>query len=287
MPIPIVPLLAGGSIAAGGAIGAATGSGRNYAYTKFLLPWQDSTLDGSWLNANEVESLRRLAAISYRKPIQGKPGLPGSERGQISYNDYKVKDRKTGQDIPSAGPGTYDIKTLIGRGSVQRVGDEWRISDYYDFDAKDIPGYFKALGNKHYIPALSGVSAQLPWRSEYPVDIRIPMSRQEIMEFGNAPAAQLAIGGKEYDYVPYRFSKGQTLEDVVRKEFGNNQFKPEGANLQRYIKHVNDRNNNAPIPTDPEGTNYYIPIERKMQRQKALSLIDSYIGQALTRNKNA
>lgn len=287
MALPLA-LLGLGSIGVGAAYGAATANKRNKAYAKFLLPWQNSTLDGSGLRDEEAEALRLLAGISHRKPVGGEPGLPASSQGDLTYRDYKndlVKDHK-GQGL---------IRTLIGQGNVQRVGDEWRIDDYYDFDRKDYAELPGAIQKKHYIPALSGISARVPWKSEYPVDIRIPMSQEQLREFGEAPKPQLAIGGKEYDYVPYRFSEGQTLEDVLKKEFQNNNFKPEGANLQRYIDIVKERNNGRELPSrvkatrssrEHYGRDYYIPVERKRQKREALSLLNSHLGQIPTSYRN-
>lgn len=289
MPLPAIPLwvLAAGSIGAGATYGVATANKRNKAYAKFLLPWQNSTLDGSGLRDEEAEALRLLATISQRKPVEGENGRPGSYQGDVGYGDYL-------NPLVEAHKGQRLIRTLIGQGNIQRVGDEWRIDDYYDFDKKDYTELPGAIERGEYIPALSGVSAQVPWKSEFPVDIRIPMSQEQLREFGEAPKAQLAIGEKEYDYVPYRFSEGQTLEDVLRKEFQSNKLKPEGANLERYVKIVKQRNKGRVSPSRIKATessrehydrDYYIPIERKKQEREALSLLNSHLGQIFTNDR--
>lgn len=196
------------------------------AYIKYITG-QGGKLNESSISPNYFQALSDLAERASRRG------------GQLLYDDYNTS-------IPNEG----EIKATVGRtakGNITREGNYWRIRDTYDFNPVeggvqgDLDMARKALQSGDTTTALGRLTHASPFGTPYDVDIRVPMTPQQIQKYNpKATAADRAVfqdemtfGGKRYKWQLSNINPTDSYTDIAARSFAGSNYKPEGSNLNR------------------------------------------------------
>lgn len=220
----------------------------------------------------EIEQLRRLSEMATNKPM--------AKRGSIEAKDYLL-DTKNPSSIR---PDLNLVNLMVGRigvdprygnsgndtSYIRREGNNWRIRDWYDWNPNNKDGESNIDAAKRLIKkgivdrdidsfkqAINPISRQIKGdKHGFQIDFTVPMSQEQIKRLGNN---ELTIGKQQYYYEPYKFAQGETVEQAIQKRLSGNRYKPEGADLQKYVNMVKQRNQ----VRGQGDTAYYIPVVKQ------------------------
>lgn len=241
---------------------------REDAYLKFLRG------DTSALTENSVDAKLYSAFQGLAEKAIGKGG-------QLLYDDYDPNN-----------PGMGELKATIGRlgkGGITREGNYWRIRDTYDFNpvAGGVMGDLEMAGaaimSGDPVTTLGRLTHASNVGKAYPVDIRVPMTVEQIQKYNKgATAADRAVftdgmqfGGKRYDWRLQDVAAQDSYDSIAKRQFAGSAYKPEGSNLAKMTDMVMRRNRGysnsgkmwVPIEAAPELRLMGMPGEAQKAKQ--------------------
>lgn len=198
---------------------------RQSAYLKYLRG-DNSDLTERGIDINDLSQFQHIGEIASKN------------KGQMLYDMYPQGEVEARQTIGRTAPG-----------QITRDGNTWVIKDDYNFNGANTSLWDKAkyiaksFLQGDPLAALSRASTLIG--SEYKTDIRVPMSPEQIARNGGQMAYNpdnTIVGGQQYGWKPQVLNDGENYETVAQKAFANNQYKPEGKNLDNYTEMIRKQN---------------------------------------------